>query len=73
MYVSGPKVMVVSMVFIVRQTRVVAHSFCYFSEMPFFFFDLLRYTSESMPSTVDNKKHMVLKCTCNPSFGRSRM
>ena len=30
MYVSGPKVMVVSVVFIVRQTRVLAYSFCYF-------------------------------------------
>ena len=49
MYVSGPKVMVVSVVFIVRQTRVVAHSFCYFSEMPFFLFSTCLHVPRCLP------------------------
>ena len=43
---------------------------CYFLEMPFFTFDFL----SSMPFTIAadnflaNKKCMILKCACDPSY-----
>ena len=85
-YVSGPKVMLVSIVilneakhktFRVRDFHCETNmcpcifSLCYFLKLHFFIFDLLFSTPITTDNFVANEKHMVLKCSCDPSFRRS--